>query len=69
MFFGVATKNLFMEDLLESSLRATAHPKLLKILPNGANLFQRNAASVKNKGQKMNKNVKSWHSSKVILGF
>ena len=36
----------FKEDLLGSSLRTTAQPKLLKILPRGANLFQRNAASV-----------------------
>ena len=37
-----------MEDLFasRSSLRTTAHPKLLKILPRGADLFQRNAASV-----------------------
>ena len=52
-----------------SSLYATAHPKLLRILPHGASLFQRNAASVKNKGQKMNKNVKLWHSLKVKAGF
>ena len=45
-FFGVATKTLFMEDLLGSSLRTTAHPKLLKILPYGVNLLQRNAASM-----------------------
>ena len=45
-FFVVATKNPFMEDLLGSSLRTTARPKLLKILPRGANLFQRNAAPV-----------------------
>ena len=35
-----------MEDLLGSLLRTTAHPKLLKILPHDANLFQRNVASV-----------------------
>ena len=35
-----------MEDLLGSSLCTTAHPKLLKILPCCANLFQRNAAPV-----------------------
>ena len=44
--FGVATNNLFKEDLLGSSPHTSAHPKLLKILPRGANLFQRNAASV-----------------------
>ena len=35
-----------MEDLLGSLLRTTALSKLLKIFPHGANLFQRNAASV-----------------------
>ena len=34
-----------MEDL-GSSLRTPAHPKLRKIVPHGAKLFQRNAASV-----------------------
>ena len=37
IFFGVSTKNPFMEDL-GSSPRTSAHPKLLKILPSGANL-------------------------------
>ena len=45
-FFVVATKNPFMEDLLGSSLRTIAHPKLLKILPRSANFFQRSAAPV-----------------------
>ena len=36
----MATKNPFVEDLLGSSLRTIAHPKLLKSLPRGANLFQ-----------------------------
>ena len=40
------TKYPCMEDLLGSLLRTTAHSKLLKIFPHGANLFQRNAASV-----------------------
>ena len=37
IFFGVSTKNPFMEDL-GSSLLTSAHPNLLKILPPGANL-------------------------------
>ena len=46
VFFSVATKNPCVVDLLERLLRTTAHPKLQKILPHGANSFQRNAASV-----------------------
>ena len=44
--YSVATKNPCVVDLLERLLRTTAHPKLKKILLRGANLFQKNAASV-----------------------